>query len=218
MNEHSIIFNDQMVRATLEGRKTQTRRVLKPQLNPKWTGTKWVDAGRDGIVHWVCKCPYGQPGDRLWVRESYHLCNVDEDHAEIIYAASDEKHRHSFIDLSKKDLQFALEAMRKDAVNHFLGYHPSTHMFRWASRITLEVVSVRVERVQDISNKDAWSEGCTAYSDREYWKNDLIESVVLADTPRDEFQTLWDSIYAKRGYGWDANPFVWVIEFKLAEQ
>lgn len=203
MEERPILFSGPMVRAILGGRKTQTRRVVKPSANQKryvkktWvrepTQSEWnemagtaaaVLIGQGDYEH----CPYGKPGDRLWVRESFVTIN-----REIVYAAGYQTSRP------------------------YLGckWKPSIHMPRWASRITLEITGIRLERVQDISNEDAFSEGCRAYPDREYWNEDHGGPVVLADTPRDEFKYLWDSINAKRGYGWDKNPWVWAIGFSL---
>ena len=139
--------------------------------------------------------PYGQPGDQLWVRESwaYHPDGKDK---EILYRATDSGW---------------------DDNNTGLRWKPSIHMPRWASRIQLEVTDVRVERVQEISEEDAKAEGisdggclnCGNSSDPEacgcdYPKPDF----------RDSFANLWDSINAKRGYSWESNPYVWVVEFE----
>lgn len=99
-----------------------------------------------------------------------------------------------------------------------VGWKPSIHMPRWASRITLEVVSVRVERVQDISEEDAVAEGCNGYTiwgpvPGESWRTEPKEDVSAID----KFATLWDSINAKRGFSWDINPWVWVVEFKRVD-
>ena len=168
MKERPVLFSGEMVRAILEGRKTQTRRVIKPQ--PLWVGDpnvafKTHSANPKGIIN----CPYGQPGDRLWVRETF----AGTKNTGFAYRATDTAYGHK--------------------------WRPSIFMPHWASRINLEVVSVRVERVQDISIEDAYDEGME-------WGDQGCGVL--------EFKNLWDSINLKRGYGWDANPWVWVIEFK----
>lgn len=227
MKAHPILFSGEMVRAILAGRKTQTRRVVKamPGKQAQWltpsllnavrfvSVEEWGDIGlgvalvhpKGGPLGWI-RCPYGAPGDRLWVRETWQAVSPDEDwrpleECNIFYRATDE---HP-----------GLYDPRTDEPSYV--WRPSIHMPRWASRLTLEVTGVRVERVRDISNEDAFAEGCTAYPDRGYWQQDPMGSVVLADTPRDEFQMLWNAINAKRGYGWDVNPWVWVVEFRRAE-
>jgi len=178
MKERPILFSAPMVRAILDGRKTMTRRVVKP--NP-------VSIPEAEVAHanWVIQnrvCPFGQPGDRLWVRETWlsyrHLHKNGRDEALLIYRADGE-------DLPKQA--------------RGTKWRPSIFMPRWASRITLEITAVRVERVQDIGDEDAEAEGLS-------WCN--------AASPRDKFQCLWNSLNLKRGYGWDANPWVWVISFK----
>ena len=193
MNEHPILFSGPMVRAILDGRKTMTRRVIKDNC-PFVTGAyfdeeteRWywtTGAERERLPTDLClgKCPYGQPGDQLWVRETWlsyrHLHKNGRDEALLIYRADGE-------DLPKQA--------------RGTKWRPSIFMPRWASRITLEITAVRVERVQDIGDEDAEAEGLS-------WCN--------AASPRDKFQCLWNSLNLKRGYGWDANPWVWVISFK----
>lgn len=172
-----------MVRAILAGRKTQTRRVIKPQLERMQTSGGvlfgWLDDHWHGF-----KNPYGWPGNRLWVRETW---SEHPDGDGIIYRASDPGW---------------------DDEKTGLRWHPSIHMPRWASRITLEVTRVWVERIQKISLEDVKAEGIGAF---------IFAKGVLSETPPDprwKFIELWDSINAKRGYGWGINPWVWEIEFK----
>jgi len=193
LNEHPILFSGPMVRAILDGRKTMTRRVVKDtcpfvtvayfdEETERWYWT--TGAERERLPTDLClgKCPYGQPGDQLWVRETWlsyrHLHKNGRDEALLIYRADGE-------DLPKQA--------------RGTKWRPSIFMPRWASRITLEITAVRVERVQDIGDEDAEAEGLS-------WCN--------AASPRDKFQCLWNSLNAKRGYGWEANPWVWVIAFK----
>lgn len=209
MKELAVNFKPHEVRATLAGRMSQFRRAIKCIQQPdEWRpigparfnptifdrhgdevpGPEAFGAGNDDGSDWV-RCPYGQPGDRLWVRETWalhvHAMSADRDEdGPFVYAA---------------DGQRAL-SMRLSSK-----WTPSIHMPRWASRITLEVTGVRVERLQDISEADAQAEGCAfplAYEG--------------PDPPyRTAYARLWESI---NGAGsWDANPWVWVVEFKRVE-
>lgn len=216
-----------MVRALLEGRKTQTRRIIKDEIvqNGKWLGFEnhhenvWEVYG-DNPTNWdgdvkmndwseFVKCPYGQPGTKLWVREAF--CSVDDTEyggeewvdykATPRYAEPGVSHPGGW-ENSPDDLEA-------------LHWKPSIHMPRWASRITLEIVNVSVERVQDISEEDAMAEGFTGY---ECGCNRIMcESCMNTgwiEPPQLDFMFTWNDINAKRGYGWESNPFVWVVEFK----
>jgi hypothetical protein len=193
MKECPILFSAPMVRAILDGRKTQTRRVVKPQPDtmgerlsmrylPYWHvgGFRTLASAPNPI-----RCPYGVPGDRLWVRETWRPVGLDTPLSECVDAS---------------DVEFA--ATSDEAALAVLRWRPSIHMPRWASRILLEVVSVRVEPVQDISAEDVIAEGLPA--DMPMSRADWISS----------FSGLWDAINAKRGYPWTSNPWVWVVEFK----
>lgn len=184
-----ILFSGAMVRALLDGSKTQTRRIVKDL--PPWPITeichdaggtgKWMPNGPapsgTGMAagHWRL-CPYGQPGDRLWVRETF--CDLD-------------------------DGEFEYRADGECDPNVVPRWTPSIHMPRAASRILLEIVSVRVERLQDISEGDAWAEGVD--------KAEAL-SMACADGATAAYSALWQRI---NGAGsWEANPWVWVVEFK----
>jgi hypothetical protein len=149
----------------------------------------------DGI-----QCPYGQPGDRLYVKETWApMCRV----ADPFCACDDEAAKINHFTEYRVDTGNSLpggwpEESRDD--EECPKWHPSIFMPRWASRITLEIVSVRVERIQSISEADAFAEGISGGD----WLGD----------PVGEFAKLWNSINQKRGFGWDTNPFVWVLEFK----
>ena len=195
MTEHPIIFTGEMVRAILDGRKTQTRRVIKlrdgslpddcdiPAHEGKYIGDYIMDFSKTFPQWQQLDCPYGHPGDRLWVRETWMplIGRNFEPTNQFVY---------------KTD---GWESKDKD---YKVGWKSSSFMPRSASRITLEIVSVRVERVQEISDTDMGAEGSPAY-------NTLLREV---------FINLWNSFNAKRGYGWDVNPYVWVIEFKRLEE
>jgi hypothetical protein len=201
MKERPILMNGEMVRAILEGRKTQTRRVLNS------TGLAKVRS--DGLIDESYR-PYGQPEDRLWVKETWTAfgdskgCMVSKDllpSREIIYRAD-----HPLADGPWRTPIF---------------------MPRWASRITLEITDVRVQRLQDISEEDAIAEGVSPQIVTEKDIQDTINGTsephikelarILGPgqfTAKFKYQELWDSINAKRGFGWDSNPWVWALTFK----
>jgi len=172
MKEKPILFSAPMVRAILEGRKTMTRRVVKTQPDNSnripWRAKKCVVNIRDERISELC--PYGQSGDRLWVREAWGLT-------------------------SEGTVCFRAD----EPMSIVSRWRPSIHMFRWASRIELEITGVRVERLQDISASDIEREGAIT-------ANTEINQVLPI------WIKLWESI---NGPGsWDKNPWVWVVEFK----
>ena len=218
MKEHPILFNTEMVKAVLDGRKIQTRRVLKPQqLGPErivhFKDDQFVcgsNSGKIGIFDPnIYKCPYGQIGDRLWVRETWAQIDLRELFSnrldsQIVYKAGP----HPF----ERELPH-MWTEGKDK------WKPSIHMKREYCRINLEITDIRIERVQDISEEDAKSEGSipgdvSMFDDTEIQLLDYPHK--KKDTPfKNGFSLLWDSINEKRGFGWDVNPWVWVVEFKL---
>lgn len=208
MAERPILFSAPMVRAILNGSKTQTRRVvkLKPwhQIEERDDGTLWpwmYDSDRDGD-HWL-PCPYGQPGDKLWVREAHWWFRDERDPETGYYPPA----------LTIEDVKY-----RADGNAARRAWRPSIHMPRWASRITLEVTGVRVERLQDISEADAVAEGIERVVVGEGWRrydpSHAVEAagLVPCETARASFRSLWQSI---NGPGsWEANPFCWVVQFR----
>lgn len=225
MKERPILFSAPMVRAILDGRKTQTRRVVKPQplagCTDYWRVLKstekslidtWVPRGgvpdKGGgfpVQGERVRCPYGIRGDRLWVRESFAFAECENGDPLIVYRSDGAI--ADIYQLGNGPMQ--LNGFRREKWcdrNGILKWRPSIHMPRWASRITLEVVSVRVERLQGITQADIAREGI-----------DLIPS--SNPDRRDEFiwkfQELWDSINGPES--WFANPWVWVVEFKRLE-
>lgn len=197
--ERPILFNGEMVRAILNGTKTQTRRVVKD------TGLYAIDpiihgeavAARE-LERLATRCPFGQPGDRLWVRES-HWWFKDEHNPVTGYFPPK---------LTLDDVVF-----RADGDDKAKTWRPSIHMPRWASRITLEIVAVRVERLQSTSEADAKAEGVGCDSDG--WFDYLMPSTQCCQSAKDSFATLWKSINGEES--WDENPWVWVVEFKRVE-
>ena len=219
MTERPILFNAEMVKAILEGRKTQTRRVIKPKSKAlhdnnvacivhRESGDKWYQdhvfsmRGKHGVWEdytlegFLALCPFGQVGDRLWVRETFRLFDSDEcPHSDFpcgcpswgtpLYRAS-----HDCLDGEK--------------------WTPSIHMPRSASRILLEITNVRVERLQSISNEDAKAEGF------DYSTHPSAIEMGYAIGARTNFRHTWEEIYGANA--WNKNPWVWVVEFvKLNE-
>ena len=226
MKEHPILFNGEMVRAILEGQKTQTRRPMAPQ-PPE--GHWWAETEAEqrlAAEYYPSThgrgCPYGIPGDHLWVRETFILEETDEvptdgrpyremeepgEFGQLLvphYRATESEPHIVPLDLS-------------DDYDDCTRWRPSIHMPRWASRITLEVTDIRVERVQDVGQKDALAEGCPC--------GELTRKIIRALKHSSSglaaiewFADTWNAIYLDRGLGWDTNSWVWVVEFRHTEE
>lgn len=224
MKERPILFSGEMVKAILEGRKSQTRRIIDPQPLSwctrfekapfKWANGfvgemgDWLQMTQDAVsIRGLGKCRYGMAGDYLWVRETWATVKTfdhlkpkaipkgDKRWPQVWYAA----------DPGAGGLfQTSCEFVGKT--------RPSIFMPRWASRLTLEVVNVRVERVQSISYADARAEGMPCNYHGDY---DFLHST--AGGYISNYRRLWNQLNKGRGFGWDANPWVWVIEFKKIE-
>lgn len=206
VKERPILFSGPMVRAILEGRKTQTRRVIATDW---WRCLDPEDD--DDRASAIPQCPYGQPGERLWVRESWaSQIAPGENNYCIAYKADGECSgrlqdgaggwmaiHHGWISGVS-----TVESGRFYGRTRYGSWCPSIHMPRWASRLTLEITRVRVERLQDISEEDALSEGVTTCDG------------VWSGSTRNAYRELWNSINAKRGLPWATNPWVWVIDFR----
>lgn len=202
--ERPILFSGPMVRAILEGRKTQTRRVVKP--GPS-SGVRWspfVSTGLEDGHGREIRIAYGQPGDRLWVRETWGYApgTLNEERL-CCYKATPEI------------APFAWPARRGPIGDFVARWRPSIHMPRWASRLTLEITDVRVERLQQITAADAWQEGIRPVGVAEQ-AGDGASDIDPESAVVGEFIDLWNSLNAKRGFGWDANPWVWVLTFNRA--
>lgn len=235
MKERPILFSGPMVRAILEGRKTQTRRIVKPQPTECLPHTKYLE-GEEIAIHYargyrwrpsknweaytregekrlaelmLSKCPYGKPGDRLWCRETWQVVHFSRDpetgHCDDYWHSKDIPPANTDYWTVVYEASSGFEDNRED---RGFPWRPSIHMPRWASRITLEITGIRVERLQEISEEDAKAEGV-----------DSIECCVSGDpeAPHEDryvagFHHLWESI---NGPGsWEANPWVWVVEFR----
>ena len=218
MKERPILFSGPMVRALLSGAKTQTRRIGKTQC-AEWTelAVEYSLHAKKGKVavathlaypngsarHGICECPYGIPGDRLWVRESFMPIPLEAAPGPsqtpwlIAYAAGGQT-------------ELLAPSSYNPTLYNYERWTPSIHMPRWASRITLEITSIRVERLQCISFADAAAEGLQYSSVRlDRWSAD---GTSWRGTPQHAYRELWDSI---NGPGsWEANPWVWAITFK----
>ncbi len=257
MNEEQILFNMEMIISTLALIKTETRLVVKFPKQAYSPDTEWIaSVNPDGVGNWVAwgptavsdefsinaypdgggfKCPYGKPGDQLWVRETWQWC---PECGQVNWKAGANENgsvcQHCDDFLSTK-------------------WKPSIHMFRDDSRITLEVVSVGVERVQDIGEVGAINEGVEPLFTRHeihneaghyrkeldllpmpymnyLWHGRVSEGKITQKqsgawynqrssylSAVESFSSLWESINAGRGYSWESNPWVWVVKFKLLE-
>lgn len=206
-----IFFNNAMVRAILDGRKTQTRRVVKTQHGADVVvtdGQVWRPSRTD--YDGYASCPYGQPGDRLWVRETWIPGYYHDPDGEggpmvsIIYAADNGE---AMVKAPSYELAEDWSCRYSEDGDPPPARRSPVSMPRWASRLTMEITDVRVQRLQDISEEDCWSEGIeeVRYAGDEHGN---LRGSVLED-----FRALWDSI-AKPGAKWDDNPWVWAISFK----
>lgn len=204
VKERPILFSAPMVRAILEGRKSQTRRVLKGSTEFKEPyNPAYLEAHR-GAPGWKTICPYGVPGDRLWVKETSIIAPKYFNDGKDCNARDEEG--------VPRIVQYLATNPNRDAANDYhLKVSPSIFMFRWASRITLEITDVRVQRLQEIAPADAKCEGDHERSGMpEFYSRGELCHV-------DWFHYLWDSINAKRGFGWDTNPWVWALSFKRVD-
>ncbi len=226
VRERPILFSGPMIRALLEGRKTQTRRVVKPQpahphvfraLNgAEWCDdpgvflwdAKWEDDdGRHGVFVGEARCPYGQPGDRLWVKEPWwHYSAPYLEQAGFVggtVTRLGEKvgHWHPNGDFNPADYGIWTKKGPR-------------FMPRWASRITLEITDVRVERLQEITEEDARAEGVAEIGGNFAGCFSAGPHLSGVDA-RTAFARLWDSLNAPRGYSFESNPWVWALTFRL---
>jgi hypothetical protein len=246
VKERPIIFSAPMVRAILDGRKTQTRRIVKPspgrqsewltgelinsvphgeiidggwQMHHPRAGTHYagVDVGYDSPLGWV-KCPYGKPGDRLWVREAWGYRGGSwfgaEPEVERIRLAYREDGSEALFVRPVNSYNPSERRSTEQNNSYWHSWRSSIHMPRFASRITLEITDVRVQRLQEISEDDAKAEGAEWYGVADLKPNgDLREGDSVAY--RAGFHDLWSSINGKENY--QSNPWVWALTFRRLE-
>lgn len=244
MKERGMIFNGEMVRAILDGRKTQTRRIMAPQPGPCPRGGHWwpsnvfktmlhveeeMQNGKGGWGGLVGDaCPFGDVGDRIWVRETWATlgnedgCCVDW---EGNLCKGDERSAARIYRASceQRPGDYGLWSIPDDAYwkphtkeHKFEGsWRPSIHMPRWASRIMLEITNVRVERLNAISEEDARAEGIIDGGCLNCGEPEPCGCANPEPDATDAFAYLWQSIY--RQESWNANPWVWVISFERIE-
>lgn len=248
MTERPILFSGPMVRAILEGRKTQTRRLVRLPRRPLTSEQRLSqpsklpsDRGRIVVVNAdgsgrdtaeIISNPHGAPGDRLWVRETHAIRRVDydldEDEAgpceseEVYYHATPRVGRRRWVGPTAPpptefqgqphSMTYLVESspIESGPAAHIDRWTPSIHMPRWASRIDLEIVSVRVERLQDITEDDAKAEGVSTVIDPDGSPDEPMP------THRGAFHALWNAINGDRAT-WESNPFVWAIEFRRVQ-
>lgn len=212
MKDYPILFNDEMVRAILDGRKTQTRRPVK-LLDPSCTYSVvddsedeiyWpYDSDEAGVWHRQVG-PFGGPGDRLWVRECCRYWDNSQPSQDSTWEASVRYRANNGL----RNVTAMIEDCPEDIQLYEPSrWWPSIYMPKWACRTFLPVIDVRVERIQDITRDDALAEGVDL-------SRDLFPTVNSPDKALKLFPALWDAIYATKGLGWDDNPWVWVCSFR----
>lgn len=192
MKERPIIFSTEMVQKILSGTKTQTRRLIKPQphyfKSTRFNGKSWEFSLGSQVGYDVRVCSHGQVGDRLWVKEAYLGMIFPFNGVECCYKADG-------IQLSKPSM----------------AWENARYMPRKYSRLLLEIENIRVEGLNDISEKDAIAEGCLGLH---LQHRDAPQTFLK---PQEHFAHVWDEINGKKGFAWATNPFVWVIEFRRVE-
>lgn len=225
MKARPILFSAPMVRAILAGTKTQTRRVVKPQPvanhRGKFSFSTFTDD--EGIeAYWQnnplwgpVRCPYGRPGQGLWVRETFALENtrdyegdagIDEPEGPVKWVEGGAYRLIPRYRATAPHTELMIAPTEADEIG--MRWTPSIHMPRWASRITLEITDVRIERLQEISAGDALAEGINPHSVFPWMPDEIIST----DPDVSRYAVLWESI---NGAGsWAANPWVWVVEFR----
>ncbi|KVL59305.1 hypothetical protein WT01_15880 [Burkholderia cepacia] len=229
MTEHPILFNEPMSAAARAGRKSQTRRVVnwrtvRPGLNLQFSGltasavgNAWVlESPTRASYEWRCaptRCPYGVPGDQLWVRETH----IAYGRWETRYSAKKERDEWHFVDMTLetgREYRFdgAVPNAKRGGELPAWWRRPSIFMPRAASRTLLEVTGVRVERLRAISEADAHAEGVTIEERHkvEFWPGARADRAPSIHA----FRELWDGLNAEAGLGWAENPWVWVVEFR----
>lgn len=243
MKQRPVLFNGAMVRTLLDGSKTQTRRIVKPhgwtiEQISKYEFVHVLNATEAGDLtckqpaieayagfklspnatsYAYFKCPLGTVDDQLWVRENWQYYDWTEDGMPCIrFAADNQTMWAEDVDESAVEQWEILSRCENYNIDNRARdrkWRPSIHMHRWASRITLEIISIRVERLQDISEEDALAEGATPL-DCDHARLSCEEIGCYGDTAKAAFRGIWEST----GGDWHANPWVWVIGFKRVQK
>ncbi|PXW42119.1 hypothetical protein DET57_114111 [Klebsiella oxytoca] len=228
MKERGMIFNGEMVRALLDGRKTQTRRIMSVQPESSEFGLRYITESslvkEVGMYFWSLSdacgmkarskpfaCPYGKPGDKIWVRETWSSDFANYYPNDRVWYAADNNRQ---LDIEVVNGVRGIYSPESDVHVPFR-WHPSIHMPRWASRILLEITDVRVERLNAISEEDARAEGIIDGGCLNCGEPEPCGCANPEPDATDAFAYLWQSIYGQES--WNANPWVWVIEFKRVE-
>jgi len=206
--ERPLLFSAPMVRAILSGQKTQTRRLIR-NIGAVDRGHVTLRTG-DGVA----RCPLGNPGDRIWVRETFAAPPGSRKADEVVYRADVPPEENG-------EERWARRHMRSSAP-----WTPAIHMPRWASRVVLEVTEVRVERLQAITDADARAEGLR--HDGHYWlggRHRVKGTPKCFNEAREAFASIWDELYGdcapligSDGTSWASNPWVWVLTFRVATE
>jgi len=224
VEEKPILFTAQLVNAILEDRKLETRRLITriiskdrvsefgPSTTPGYDFhfrdryALWNDVDRDWVIK---RCPYGKPGSQLWVRETWGPMRGFYDPAVAKTKPSDLSRDEEIIYRATHEWGDSLP------VNLTADWRPSIHMPRWASRIDLKVEEIRIEPLHEIDELGALAEGCLGAKKKGTLQasNGTTTGEFIVGTAREEFRRLWDAINAKRGFGWESNPYVWVVRF-----
>ena len=240
VKERPMLMSEPMVKATRELIKTHTRRVIKPQVDTslwkleainipkKWRKMPCLGPGHhieenmwglynkdddaSSVPYTGRKCPYGKLGDRLWIKETHYLYGKWVKNGKTKTGRQRWKFKCLLTQVRYYD---DVPEKVQSSLSGKSGWYkrPSIFMPRWASRIDLEITDIRVERVHDVSTLSARAEGCLPCIGKSVCGVAMCHGCP-SDNPRAWFAQLWDSINAERGFGWDVNPWVWVIEFK----
>ena len=219
MKERPILFSEQRVRALLVGQQTQTRRIMKPQTfglgQDHHEGVHAFDVSANHLHGYKMmsmadisyQCPYGKPGDILWVRETWRGPIVPEcDLAE--YERDPTPFRlPAFCQYRADSNELGQHSMNSPEGEQF-GWQTAIHMPRWASRINLEITDVRAEKIQDISEDDIMAEGVQTDS---HFLNNFFTMNMDSESPKEAYRKAWQKQYGATS--WEVNPWVWVVEF-----
>lgn len=235
-DEIPIVIVSKAIRLILAGSKTMDRRIVDSKGNGMHYGRLLGEWGlseppelKDGVLHWVLqtdvddnemyeiKCPYGQAGDILWVKETWRIDSVDDIHHKMLIDYYADNHSE-IVEFSPKIYNKLRKFYQKN--NHYDLWQPCLDMPREVARLFLEVKDIRVERLQDMTEVDAIDSGALRIPNSPEYQIAFDEAVntgtqvPVGQTPRQRFMRDWDTAYAKRGYGSEINPWLFVVRFE----